>query len=240
MFTTLGQQGPRIYADPSKSAVPDVPTSDASIKCLMIPVTVPHEIEVKLRFDGLDAFARAGIALEIETARHFEDNWLLDSPDYHLGERAAVLRVRSAAGRGAITYKEKTDGLAPASRFKKRIEIETAIEDPESAVAVFERLGYRKWFRYQKYRTVYRATLPDGSELHVMFDETPLGPFVELEGEEEVIARAVELLGVAPEEYVLESYLAIQAESCRRRGKPLVDMIFSEDVDRHFGRNVEI
>jgi len=194
----------------------------------MTPVTVPYEIEVKLRFEGLDAFARAGIALEIETARHFEDNWLLDSSDCHLGERAAILRVRSAAGRGAITYKEKADGLAPASRFKKRIEIETAIEDPESAVAVFERLGYRKWFRYQKYRTVYRAALPDGSELHVMFDETPCGSFVELEGEEEVIARAVELLGVAPEEYVLESYLAIQAEHCRRRGKPLVDMIFAK------------
>jgi len=196
-------------------------------KCHMIPVTVQHEIELKLRFDGLEAFARAGIALEIETARHFEDNWLLDSPDSHLGERAAILRVRSAAGRGAITYKEKADGLAPASRFKKRIEIETAIEDPESAVAVFERLGYRKWFRYQKYRTVYRATLPDGSELQVMFDETPLGSFVELEGEEEVIARAVELLGVAPEEYILESYLAIQAEHCRRRGKPLGDMTFA-------------
>src|SRR5215467_16402037 len=195
-------------------------------KCYMTTVTVPHEIEVKLRFDGLDAFARAGIALEIETARHFEDNWLLDSPDSHLGERAAILRVRSAAGRGAITYKEKADGLAPASRFKKRVEIETAIEDPESAVAVFERLGYRKWFRYQKYRTVYRATLPDESKLHVMFDETPLGAYVELEGEEEIIARAVELLDVTPEEYVLESYLAIQAESCRRQGRQLEDMIF--------------
>jgi adenylate cyclase class 2 len=148
--------------------------------------------------------------------------------------------VRSAAGRGAITYKEKADGVAPASRFKKQIEIETAIEDPESAVAVFERLGYRKWFRYQKYRTVYRATLPDGSELHVMFDETPLGPFVELEGEEEVIAGTVELLGVPPEEYVLESYLAIQAEHCRRRGKPLGDMTFGEGVDIRFGRHVEI
>jgi len=206
----------------------------------MIPAPSPYEIEVKLRFGELGGFARAGISLEIEIARHFEDNWLLDSPDCHLGERDAILRVRSAAGRGAITYKEKADGLAPASRFKKRIEIETAIEDPESAVAVFERLGYRRWFRYQKYRTVYRATLPDGSELHVMFDETPLGSFVELEGEEEVIARAVELLGVTPDEYVLESYLAIQAEHCRWRGKPLVDMIFGEDVDSRFGRHVEI
>jgi adenylate cyclase, class 2 len=193
----------------------------------MIPATSPLEIEVKLRFGDLAAFTRAGIALDLEIARHFEDNWLLDSIDCHLGERAAVLRVRSAAGKGAITYKEKADSLAPASRFKKQIEIETAIEDPESAVAVFERLGYRKWFRYQKYRTVYRATLPDQSALHVMFDETPLGSFVELEGEEEIIARAVELLGVAPEEYILESYLAIQAERCRRRGKPLEDMTFA-------------
>ncbi len=201
---------------------------------LMTPATSPHEIEVKLRFNDLVAFARAEIVLEVETARHFEDNWLLDSPDCHLGERAAILRVRSAGGRGAITYKERADGVAAASRFKKRVEIETAIDDPESAVAVFERLGYRKWFRYQKYRTVYRAKLPDGLELHVMFDETPLGPFVELEGEEEVIARAVELLGVSPEEYVLESYLAIQAEHCLGQGNPLGDMIFGDGVDRRF------
>jgi len=200
----------------------------------MIPATSPHEIEVKLRFDDLDAFSRAGIVLEVEIARHFEDNWLLDSPDCHLGERDAVLRVRSAAGGGAITYKERADGVAGASRFKKRIEIETEIDDPESAVAVFERLGYRKWFRYQKFRTVYRAKLPDGSELQVMFDETPLGPFVELEGEEDIIARAVELLGVTPGEYVLESYLAIQAEHCRRQGKPLGDMIFGDGVDCRF------
>jgi adenylate cyclase class 2 len=192
----------------------------------MIPAASPYEIEVKLRFGDLGAFARAGISLEIETARHFEDNWLLDSPDNHLGARAAILRVRSAAGKGAITYKEKVDE-EPASQFKKRIEIETTVEDPESAVAVFERLGYRKWFRYQKYRTVYRATLPDESKLQVMFDETPLGAFVELEGEEEIIARAVGLLGTPPEEYALESYIAIQAEDCRRRGIPLEDMTFA-------------
>ena len=202
------------------------PPTRGAIKHHMIPAASQYEIEVKLRFDDLGAFARAGIFLETEIARHFEDNWLLDSPDGHLGARAAILRVRSANGKGAITYKEKASGQEAASMFKKRVEIETAIEDPESALAVFERLGYRKWFRYQKYRTVYRATLHDDSKLHVMFDETPLGSFVELEGAEEIIARAVELLGVTPEDYILESYIAIQAENCRRRGLPLEDMTF--------------
>src|SRR5215813_680484 len=192
-------------------------------------MTTHHEIEVKLRFGDLAGFARAGITLEIETPRHFEDNWLLDSPERYLSERAAILRVRSAEGRGSITYKGQADEAAPASQFKKRVEIETAINDPSSAMAIFERLGYRKWFRYQKYRTVYRATLPDGSKLQVMFDETPRGEFVELEGEEEIIAKAVKLLGVAPAEYVLESYLAIQAEHCRRQGKQLEDMVFDKD-----------
>ena len=193
----------------------------------MTSMTPPHEIEVKLRFDDLEAFARAGIALELEAARHFEDNWLLDTADRYLSEHASILRVRSSAAGGSITYKENESGAAPASQFKKRIEIETLIDNPESAIAILERLGLRKWFRYQKYRTVYMATLPCGSKLHVMFDETPLGRFVELEGEEEIIAQAVKLLGVTPGEYVLESYLAIQAEHCRRQGKPLDDMIFS-------------
>lgn len=191
-------------------------------------VTTAHEIEVKLRFDSVGAFARAGIDLEIETARHFEDNWLLDTADRTLGAREAILRVRSADGKGSITYKEKAGDDAPASQFKQRVEIETAIDNPESALAMFERLGFHKWFRYQKHRTVYRATLPGGSTLTVMFDETPIGNFVELEGEEETIAQAVELLGVTSVDYILESYLALQAEHCQRQGKPLENMVFAE------------
>ncbi len=188
--------------------------------------TVPHETEVKLRFDSVELIARAGIVLEAEGDRHFEDNWLLDSAEGRLGQAAAILRVRFAAGKGSITYKEKTGPEAPTTQFKQRIEIETAIEDPQSAVAIFERLGYRIWFRYQKYRTVYRATLPGSSDLHVMFDETPIGNFIELEGEEAAIAQAVEMLGLTPADYIIESYLGLQAEHCARMGKPLEDMVF--------------
>ena len=192
-----------------------------------MPPTTQREIEVKLRLDGIEPLARAGCSLQIEAPRHFEDNWLLDTPESALGRQAAILRVRSAAGKGAITYKAKPPADAPASQFKERVEIETVVADPESAVALFEELGYRKWFRYQKYRTTWQVGTPGGARLHAMLDETPIGVFLELEGAEEAIAEAVRLLGVSPAEYILDSYLALQIEACRRRGHDLEDMLFA-------------
>lgn len=192
-----------------------------------MPATNTHEIEVKLRFDGVQPLAQAGMTLQLETARHFEDNFLLDTADEQLRQKLAILRVRQSGETGSLTYKEKPAPDAPATQFKQRLEIETALDDPTSALALFERLGFSSWFRYQKHRTVFRASLPGGATLQVMFDETPIGNFIELEGEEEAIAEAVKLLGIEPKDYVLESYLALQAAHCRQQGKPLQDMVFN-------------
>lgn len=186
-----------------------------------------HEIEVKLRFDSVEPLIRAGMVLQIETARHFEDNLMLDTADEQLRQKLAVLRVRHSGKTGSLTYKEKPAADAPATQFKQRVEIETALNDPASTLAIFERLGFRSWFRYQKYRTVFRAFLPCGANLQVMFDETPIGNFIELEGEENAIAEAVKLLGIGREDYVLESYIALQASHCQQLGKPLEDMVFN-------------
>lgn len=184
-----------------------------------------HEIEVKLKLDVV-ALERGGIRLEIVLPRHFEENWLLDSVLRQLGEKSSILRIRAVNGSGFLTYKARPGSDAPASQFKLRIEIETALGDPEKALDIFERLGFKKWFGYQKYRTVYRAILPDDSELHVMADETPLGNFLELEGEENTILAAVKLLGLKPTDYILDSYLALQLAHCQRQGKSLEDMEF--------------
>jgi len=184
-----------------------------------------HEIEVKLRYENATQLEGAGLRLELEMGRHFEDNWLLDTADRQLSARMAILRVREAAGRGSLTYKAKASPEL-ITQFKARIEIETQLDDPQSTVALLEQLGYRKWFRYQKYRTVYRAWLPSGASLHVMFDETPLGNFVELEGAESAIAEAVQLLGVRRADYILESYLVLQNAHCQAQGRELEDMVF--------------
>ncbi len=194
-----------------------------------------HEIEVKLRLENVAPLVAAGLKLELEMARHFEDNWLLDTAERQLYARGAVLRVRSISSelgspesgtQGLLTLKEKASDDAPASQFKLRLETETPVGDPVVALEILARLGYWKVFRYQKYRTVYRALLTDGQRLLVMFDETPLGNFVELEGEEAAILQAVKSLGITPAEYILQSYIALQAAHCEREGRTLEDMIF--------------
>lgn len=185
-----------------------------------------HEIEVKLKCEGLAVFARSGITLEIKEPRHFEENVLFDTPDQQLGSRLAVLRVRTVGGKGTLTYKAPPLPDDAPSQFKKRVEIETPIGDPEQMIAILTRLGYLKWFCYQKYRTVYDAYLPAGGALLIMNDETPIGNFVELEGEEAAIQEAVHLLGVSPDQYILLSYIALQAEQCRQEGRPFEDLIF--------------
>ena len=185
-----------------------------------------HEIEIKLKFDDLSAFEKVGIRLDLIEPRHFEDNTLFDTPDQQLARRFGVLRVRSARGVGALTYKAPPAEDEAQSQFKKRVEIETQVAQPDDLIEILKRLGYVEWFRYQKYRTSYRAHLPNGNTLLVMNDETPLGGFLELEGEEAVIQETVELLGVTPDQYIHLSYIALQIQHCLAQGKPFENMIF--------------
>lgn len=187
-----------------------------------------HEIEVKLRSRGVEWLEKAGIQLEVESPRHFEDNILYDTSDHALSRKLAILRVRAAQGSGVLTYKESDDQFSSKSQFKKRIEIETPVEDPAILRSIFEKVGFQKFFRYQKYRTVYRATVPGGESLHVMVDETAIGNFIELEGSEAAISNAVRLLGVTKEDYILESYLGLQEENCRKQGRLLEDLLYPE------------
>ena len=187
-----------------------------------------HEIEVKLRSRGVEWLEKAGIQLEVESPRHFEDNILYDTSDHALSRKLAILRVRAAQGSGVVTYKEADDQFSSKSQFKKRIEIETQVEDPAILRSIFEKVGFQKFFRYQKYRTVYRATVPGGESLHVMLDETAIGNFIELEGSEAAISNAVRLLGVTKADYILESYLGLQEENCRKQGRMLEDLLYPE------------
>lgn len=164
---------------------------------------VPTETEVKLRLPaasaGREALEAAGAALV--APRELEDNRLFDDAAGALRASGGVLRVRRLPRGGVLTFKGPpriVDGL------KTRDEVETQIADPEALSLVLERLGFRPRFRYQKYRETWSLL---GQE--VVVDETPIGAFLEIEGDPEGIHRVAERLGFTPADYVTESYVTL-------------------------------
>jgi adenylate cyclase class 2 len=103
------------------------------------------------------------------------------------------------------------------------------VADATVLATIFEGLGMRGWFRYEKYRTTFR--LPGSASwakgLLIELDETPIGTFVELEGPAAAIDRAAHELGYSRRDYVLKNYLVLYVEECRRQGKEPKDMVFA-------------
>ena len=105
--------------------------------------------------------------------------------------------------------------------MKTREEIETAVGVADDARRILASLGFVPRFRYQKYREELSL---DG--LIVAIDETPIGTFVELEGEELAIASVAVRLGRGPADYVLASYRSLFLEYRQARGGHGADMVF--------------
>jgi adenylate cyclase class 2 len=105
--------------------------------------------------------------------------------------------------------------------MKVRDEHETVVADGEELLTILRELGWRVWFRYEKYREEFSA-----EDIVIAIDETPIGVFVEIEGSEDHIHRAAEALGKASADYVSASYRSLYLDHCRAQGLPPADMLF--------------
>jgi adenylate cyclase class 2 len=107
--------------------------------------------------------------------------------------------------------------------------MEVEVADARVLTVIFEGLGMRGWFRYEKYRTTFHlpASRKWAKGLLIDLDETPIGTFVELEGPPLAIDRAAQELGYSRRDYVLKNYLVLYVEECRRQGREPKDMIFA-------------
>lgn len=183
-------------------------------------MSASRETEVKLSFASARAAAEAldAAGAVVEVARTFEDNLIYDRADGSLERDGLLLRVRREGGGGRITFKGPVEGT---HRHKVRVEHETAVADPEAAHRLFEGLGYRVAWRYQKYRTTFRL-----GSIEAMLDETPIGCWVELEGEADAIDRAAAALGIGTEGYVTDTYRDLAERYFRERGLATADLLF--------------
>ncbi len=177
------------------------------------------EREIKLRFESAEA-ARGAVLAAGATPLHgrrLQEDSLLDTPDEALRRSRCVLRVRMEPGHSLITFK----GPVQPSAFKLREELETLVNDGPLLVGLLERLGFTVWFRYEKFREEFAF-----DDVIVAIDETPVGTYVEIEGDEGGIATMTAALGRSPGDYLLDSYRGLFTAHCRSQGLPLSDMLF--------------
>ena len=185
-------------------------------------VTLMIEREVKLRFDSPEE-ARAAILAAGATllrCRRLQEDALLDADDESLRRRRCVLRVRTEAGKSLLTFK----GPAEPGTMKIRDEYETVVGDGEALQQVLKELGLHVWFRYEKYREEYAA-----ADVTIALDETPVGTYVEIEGDENGIQTMTRALGRTADDFILHSYRRLFIQHREEYGLSRTHMVFREE-----------
>lgn len=182
------------------------------------------EIEVKVRLSDRNSFAEKlpSLGFGLLTPETMERNVLFDTPDGSLRGRREVLRIRKYGEKWKLTHKAAVESAAE-SAHKVRIETELEIGDGEALTAIFERLGYRQEFVYEKLREEW--TDGDG---HLVLDVTPIGDFAELEGEHAWIDATAAKLGISPSEYSTASYAKLFFDWKSATKHPAANMTFQE------------
>ncbi len=179
------------------------------------------EVKIAVRDLGTAEESIRGLSFEPLGVPLLERNTLYDTAGRTLLNAGKLLRVREAGGAALLTVK------APAGEggaYKVREEHETAVTDPAELHRILEALGYRPSWRYEKRRTTFRKSGEDG---HIDLDDTPVGAFLELEGDAEWIDRTAAALGFSAADYSTASYYDLFVEWKRRTGATAEHMVFT-------------
>ena len=162
-----------------------------------------QEIEVKFLLKDYSALMQKISALRLPCSqeRIHEFNLRYDLPDGSLVAQKQVLRLRKDT-QARLTF--KGPGVMEEDVLLRK-EIEVEVSDFDTTNRLLEALGYKVVMMYEKFRANY---LMDNLVLSV--DETPLGLFIELEGESPAqVRKAADALGLDWEARINLSYSAL-------------------------------
>ncbi|HVH67847.1 MAG TPA: class IV adenylate cyclase [Gemmatimonadales bacterium] len=177
------------------------------------------ELEVKARVEDPDALrarlTRAGAELEFRgdmIDRRFDR-------DERLARRDEVLRLRVfQPGDGAPAYGVLGWKGPPSRRagYRHRAEAEVRVTDPDAAVTILERVGFRVSLRIERRVETYRL---GGAVLRLEWYPA-MDVLLEVEGEPPAIERAIAATGLDRDTFVAESLPYFVAQYEARTGRP--------------------
>ena len=187
-----------------------------------------REIEIKLPIGGVKQARRLlrAAGFHVAKRRVFEENVLYDTQASELRHSSRLLRIRATGRSYKLTFK----GAPEPGKHKNREEIETFVDDGSALDAILQRLGFAAVFRYEKFRTEFQRGNSKGV---ATLDETPIGTYLELEGDPQWIDGTARKLGYEEKDYITASYARLFQEWRERNGSAAADMLFPKTVSRH-------
>lgn len=141
--------------------------------------------------------------------KEFEENTLYAGGQ--LDMETEVLRLRRVGDRAILTYKRR---FPTASAIKHQREDETEVTDAAALASILEALGYTPALIYEKRRATWQM-----ADAEVVLDELPFGLFLEIEGDEQAIIEAEQLLDLADVEAEMSTYPELTRRYGERRGE---------------------
>jgi len=176
------------------------------------------ERELKFACSELNELRERLVAMGAEriAAPSLEDNAVFDRED-ELRENGRLLRLRRDGQGARLTYK----GPARSDKgVKIREERETRVDDADAVDRILTNLGYAVVYRYQKRREEWRV-----GGVAIALDHTPIGDFVEFEGER--AEKLAERFDFQPEVAERRNYIQLYREYRRQNPSAPENMIFS-------------
>jgi adenylate cyclase class 2 len=184
------------------------------------------EVEVKFLVSDLTAVRERLLAVgaQLDKPRIYEHNIRYDNAWGGLLRKGILLRLRQDKI-ARLTFK----GIPKEeiqSEAKVREELEIEVSDFATTAAILERIGFEERQVYEKYRETFTL-----GSVEVVLDEMPFGNFVELEGEEELIREAADLLQLDWDKRILDNYLALMSRLKEHHNLPFEDLTFDNFAD---------
>ena len=176
-----------------------------------------YEVEVKVAADLAAVADRLDELGATQTGDVVQVDTYYDAPHREFAETDEALRVRRETRAGETEARLTYKGPLVEAESKTREEFETAVDDGETADAIFENLGFTPAATVEKDRRFYRY---DGYTVTLDAVEG-VGEFVEVETEtdEDGVERAREGayevlrdLGLDPDQQIRTSYLGLLLE----------------------------
>ena len=172
------------------------------------------EIEVKFKLENVDTVREKLKSLGgIPDEKIEQKTFSLFDRFRFLSRKGIFIRTRKDGDKSTFTI--KTRNLELQSQYAERNEFNVSVEDAEAVAEMLKLIGLEDLRILQKYREQWHEL---GEDVDVVIDYTPIGEFIEIEGEKKSIDEFIDAVGLGDLPRITQAYWDVYRDSCKDLG----------------------